>query len=193
MLKNFKKYNFILGSNSPRRSEILKEMGLDFKIIASNIDETIPKGMKNKNVPIYLAKEKANFLFKELNENEILITADTIVLMNDEIITKPSNKKDAKDILQKISNNKHEVITGICITSNSNQHSFSSKTEVFFNKISNSEIEYYLEKFKPYDKAGSYGIQEWLGLISVRKIIGSYTNVVGLPSSELYQELNKFI
>lgn len=193
MLNNFKKYNFILGSNSPRRSEILKEMGLDFKIIASNIDETIPKGMKNKNVPIYLAKEKANFLFKELNENEILITADTIVLMNDEIITKPSNKKDAKDILQKISNNKHEVITGICITSNSNQHSFSSKTEVFFNKISNSEIEYYLEKFKPYDKAGSYGIQEWLGLISVRKIIGSYTNVVGLPSSELYQELNKFI
>lgn len=193
MLNNFKKYNFILGSNSPRRSQILKEMGLDFKIIASNIDETIPKGIKNKNVPIYLAKEKANFLFKELNENEILITADTIVLMNDEIITKPSNKKDAKDILQKISNNKHEVITGICITSNSNQHSFSSKTEVFFNKISDSEIEYYLEKFKPYDKAGSYGIQEWLGLISVRKIIGSYTNVVGLPSSELYQELNKFI
>ena len=193
MLNNFKKYNFILGSNSPRRSQILKEMGLDFKIIASNIDETIPKAIKNKNVPIYLAKEKANFLFKELNENEILITADTIVLMNDEIITKPSNKKDAKDILQKISNNKHEVITGICITSNSNQHSFSSKTEVFFNKISNSEIEYYLEKFKPYDKAGSYGIQEWLGLISVRKIIGSYTNVVGLPSSELYQELNKFI
>ena len=193
MLNNFKKYNFILGSNSPRRSQILKEMGLDFKIIASNIDETIPKGIKNKNVPIYLAKEKANFLFKELNENEILITADTIVLMNDEIITKPSNKKDAKDILQKISNNKHEVITGICITSNSNQHSFSSKTEVFFNKISDSEIEYYLEKFKPYDKAGYYGIQEWLGLISVRKIIGSYTNVVGLPSSELYQELNKFI
>lgn len=193
MLNNFKKYNFILGSNSPRRSQILKEMGLDFKIIASNIDETIPKGIKNKNVPIFLAKEKANFLFKELNENEILITADTIVLMNDEIITKPSNKKDAKDILQKISNNKHEVITGICITSNSNQHSFSSKTEVFFNKISDSEIEYYLEKFKPYDKAGSYGIQEWLGLISVRKIIGSYTNVVGLPSSELYQELNKFI
>lgn len=193
MLNNFKQYNFILGSNSPRRSEILKEIGLDFKIIASNIDETIPKGIKNKNVPIYLAKEKANFLAKELNENEILITADTIVLMNDEIITKPLNKKDAKNILQKISNNKHEVITGVCITSNKNQHSFSSKTEVFFNKISDYEIEYYLEKFKPYDKAGSYGIQEWLGLISVRKIIGSYTNVVGMPSSKLYQELNKFI
>ena len=193
MLNNFKQYNFILGSNSPRRSEILKEIGLDFKIIASNIDETIPKGIKNKNVPIYLAKEKANFLAKELNENEILITADTIVLMNDEIITKPLNKKDAKNILQKISNNKHEVITGVCITSNRNQHSFSSKTEVFFNKIRDYEIEYYLEKFKPYDKAGSYGIQEWLGLISIRKIIGSYTNVVGMPSSKLYQELNKFI
>ena len=193
MLNNFKQYNFILWSNSPRRSEILKEIGLDFKIIASNIDETIPKGIKNKNVPIYLAKEKANFLAKELNENEILITADTIVLMNDEIITKPLNKKDAKNILQKISNNKHEVITGVCITSNRNQHSFSSKTEVFFNKIRDYEIEYYLEKFKPYDKAGSYGIQEWLGLISIRKIIGSYTNVVGMPSSELYQELNKFI
>lgn len=193
MLNNFKQYNFILGSNSPRRSEILKEIGLDFKIIASNIDETIPKGIKNKNVPIYLAKEKANFLAKELNENEILITADTIVLMNNEILTKPLNKKDAKNILQKISNNKHEVITGVCITSNRNQHSFSSKTEVFFNKIRDYEIEYYLEKFKPYDKAGSYGIQEWLGLISIRKIIGSYTNVVGMPSSELYQELNKFI
>ena len=113
--------------------------------------------------------------------------------MNDKIITKPLNKNEAKNILQKISNNKHEVITGVCITSNSNQHAFSSKTEVFFNKISDYEIEYYLEKFKPYDKAGSYGIQEWLGIISVRKIIGSYTNVVGLPSSELYQELNKFI
>ena len=193
MLNNFNQYNFILGSNSPRRSEILKDIGIDFKIRASNIDETIPKGIKNKNVPIFLAKEKANFLAKELNENEILITADTIVLMNDKIITKPLNKKEAKNILQKISNNKHEVITGVCITSNSNQHAFSSKTEVFFNKINDYEIEYYLEKFKPYDKAGSYGIQEWLGIISVRKIIGSYTNVVGLPSSELYQELNKFI
>lgn len=193
MLNNFNKYNFILGSNSPRRSEILKDIGIDFKIRASNIDETIPKGIKNKNVPIFLAKEKANFLAKELNENEILITADTIVLMNDKIITKPLNKNEAKNILQKISNNKHEVITGVCITSNSNQHAFSSKTEVFFNKINDYEIEYYLEKFKPYDKAGSYGIQEWLGIISVRKIIGSYTNVVGLPSSELYQELNKFI
>ena len=193
MINNFNKYNFILGSNSTRRSEILKDIGIDFKIRASNIDETIPKGIKNKNVPIFLAKEKANFLAKELNENEILITADTIVLMNDKIITKPLNKKEAKNILQKISNNKHEVITGVCITSNSNQHAFSSKTEVFFNKINDYEIEYYLEKFKPYDKAGSYGIQEWLGIISVRKIIGSYTNVVGLPSSELYQELNKFI
>ena len=193
MLNNFNQYNFILGSNSTRRSEILKDIGIDFKIRASNIDETIPKGIKNKNVPIFLAKEKANFLAKELNENEILITADTIVLMNDKIITKPLNKNEAKNILQKISNNKHEVITGVCITSNSNQHAFSSKTEVFFNKINDYEIEYYLEKFKPYDKAGSYGIQEWLGIISVRKIIGSYTNVVGLPSSELYQELNKFI
>ncbi|MDA9325157.1 Maf family nucleotide pyrophosphatase [Flavobacteriales bacterium] len=193
MLNNFNQYNFILGSNSPRRSEILKDMGIDFKIRASNIDETIPKGIKNKNVPIFLAKEKANFLAKELNENEILITADTIVLMNDKIITKPLNKNEAKNILQKISNNMHEVITGVCITSKSNQHAFSSKTEVFFNKINDYEIEYYLEKFKPYDKAGSYGIQEWLGIISVRKIIGSYTNVVGLPSSELYQELNKFI
>ena len=149
MLNNFKQYNFILGSNSPRRSEILKEIGLDFKIIASNIDETIPKGIKNKNVPIYLAKEKANFLAKELNENEILITADTIVLMNDEIITKPLNKKDAKNILQKISNNKHEVITGVCITSNRNQHSFSSKTEVFFNKIRDYEIEYYAGSRSP--------------------------------------------
>ena len=193
MLNNFNKYNFILGSNSPRRIEILKDIGIDFKIRASNIDETIPKGIKNKNVPIFLAKEKASFLAKGLNENEILITADTIVLMNNEILTKPLNKKDAKNILQKISNNKHEVITGVCITSNKNQHSFSSKTEVFFNKIRDYEIEYYLEKFKPYDKAGSYGIQEWLGLISIRKIIGSYTNVVGMPSSELYQELNKFI
>tara|TARA_B110000263_G_scaffold51560_1_gene43147 strand:+ start:335 stop:916 length:582 start_codon:yes stop_codon:yes gene_type:complete len=193
MLKNLDKYNIILASNSPRRKEILKDMGIKFEVRASNIDENITSNLAAKDVPIFLAQKKSEVLRNRLKENEILITADTVVLYNNEIITKPTNYKNAREILKKLSNKKHEVITGVCLSNKDKTSLFASKTDVTFNKLSDYEIDLYIKIFKPYDKAGSYGIQEWIGLIGVKKINGSYTNVVGLPSSRLYQELNKFI
>jgi septum formation protein len=193
MLEKIKKYNFILGSNSPRRKGILKEMGINFDIRVSNIDETIPKGIKSNDAPVFLAKSKSHDLKEKLKPNEILITADTLVFLNNEIISKPSNNKQAKETLEKLSNKKHTVITGVCICTIEKEKSFSATTEISFNKLDNKDIEHYVEKFNPSDKAGSYGIQEWIGLIGIEEINGSYTNVVGLPSAKLYQELKKFI
>jgi len=193
MLEKTKKYNFILGSNSPRRKNILKEMGIDFDIRVSNIDETIPKGIKSNDAPVFLARSKSRDLKEKLKPNEILITADTLVFLKKEIISKPSNNKQARETLEKLSNKKHKVITGVCICTIEKEKSFSVTTEISFNKLDNKDIEHYVAKFNPSDKAGSYGIQEWIGLIGIEEINGSYTNVVGLPSAKLYQELKKFI
>jgi len=193
MLEKTKKYNFILGSNSPRRKNILKEMGIDFDVRVSNIDETIPKGIKSNDAPVFLARSKSRDLKEKLKPNEILITADTLVFLKKEIISKPSNNKQARETLEKLSNKKHKVITGVCICTIEKEKSFSVTTEISFNKLDNKDIEHYVAKFNPSDKAGSYGIQEWIGLIGIEEINGSYTNVVGLPSAKLYQELKKFI
>lgn len=193
MLKKFKNYNFILGSNSPRRKEILKEIGLDFSIYPSNIEENFNKEIELKNIPVFLAEKKANALKNKLKENDILITADTVVIYNDELLSKPENTYQAKEMLEKLSGKSHKVITGVCLLSKNNKSIFSSKTIVTFNELDKFEIEFYINKYKPFDKAGSYGIQEWIGLIGIKKIEGSYTNVVGLPASMLYSKLKKFI
>lgn len=193
MLKKFKNYNFILGSNSPRRKEILKEIGLDFSIYPSNIEENFNKEIELKNIPVFLAEKKANALKNKLKENDILITADTVVIYNDELLSKPENTYQAKEMLEKLSGKSHKVITGVCLLSKNNKYIFSSKTIVTFNELDKFEIEFYINKYKPFDKAGSYGIQEWIGLIGIKKIEGSYTNVVGLPASMLYSKLKKFI
>ena len=193
MLKKFKNYNFILGSNSPRRKEILKEIGLDFSVYPSNIDENFNKEMKLENIGVFLAEKKANAIKNELKENDILITADTTVIHNNELLSKPENSYQAKEMLEKLSGKSHKVITGVCLLSKKNKSIFSSKTIVTFNDLDKFEIEFYVNKYKPFDKAGSYGIQEWVGLIGVKKIEGSYTNVVGLPASMVYTELKKFI
>ena len=193
MLKKFKNYNFILGSNSPRRKEILKEIGLDFSIYPSNIDENFNKEIELEDIPVFLAEKKANALKNKLKENDILITADTIVIYKNELLTKPENAYQAKEMLEKLSGKSHKVITGVCLLSKNNKSIFSSKTIVTFNDLDKFEIEFYIKKYKPFDKAGSYGIQEWIGLIGVKKIEGSYTNVVGLPASMVYTELKKFI
>ena len=193
MLKKFKNYNFILGSNSPRRKEILKEIGLDISICPSNIDENFNKEIKLKDIPVFLAEKKANALKNILKENDILITADTIVIYNNELLSKPENTYQAQEMLEKLSGKSHKVITGVCLLSKNNKSIFSSKTIVTFNDLDKFEIEFYINKYKPFDKAGSYGIQEWIGLIGVKKIEGSYTNVVGLPASMVYSELKKFI
>lgn len=193
MLENIKKYNIILGSNSPRRKKILEELGLKVKVIGSNIDESIIQNKNLEKVPVLLAKKKAFALKNKIKSNDLLITADTIVLLKDEILTKPQNEEDAKRILSKISSKTHQVITGVCILINGKEHSFSNTTKVSFDKLDLNEIDFYIKKYKPFDKAGSYGIQEWIGLIGIKKINGSYSNVVGLPASRLYQELKRLI
>lgn len=193
MLKKFKNYNFILGSNSPRRKEILKEIGLEFSIYPSNIDENFNKEIELKDIPVFLAEKKANALKNKLKENDILITADTIVIYKNELLSKPENSYQAKEMLEKLSGKSHKVITGVCLSNKNNKSIFSCETIVTFNDLNKFEIEFYVNKYKPFDKAGSYGIQEWIGLIGVKKIEGSYTNVVGLPASMVYTELKKFI
>jgi septum formation protein len=193
MLKKFKNYNFILGSNSPRRKEILKEIGLDFSVYPSNIDENFNKEIELEDIPVFLAEKKANALKKKLKENDILITADTIVIYKNELLSKPENTCQAKEMLEKLSGKSHKVITGVCLSNKNNKSIFSCETIVTFNDLNKFEIEFYVNKYKPFDKAGSYGIQEWIGLIGVKKIEGSYTNVVGLPASMVYTELKKFI
>ena len=193
MLKKFKNYNFILGSNSPRRKEILKEIGLDFSVHPSNIDENFNKEMRLENIGVFLAEKKANAIKNELKENHILITADTTVIHNNELLSKPENTYQAKEMLEKLSGKSHKVITGVCLSNKNNKSIFSCETIVTFNDLNKFEIEFYINKYKPFDKAGSYGIQEWIGLIGVKKIEGSYTNVVGLPASMVYTELKKFI
>jgi septum formation protein len=193
MLKQFKNYNFILGSNSPRRKEILKDIGLNFSVFPSNIEENFNKNIKLENIGAFLAEKKANAIKNELKENDLLITADTTVIHNNELLSKPENTLQAKEMLNKLSGKSHKVITGVCLLSKNKKSSFSCETIVTFNDLDQIEIEFYINKFKPFDKAGSYGIQEWIGLIGIKKIEGLYTNVVGLPASMLYTELKKFI
>jgi len=193
MLKQFKNYNFILGSNSPRRKEILKDIGLNFSVFPSNIEENFNKNIKLENIGAFLAEKKANAIKNELKENDLLITADTTVIHNNELLSKPENTLQAKEMLNKLSGKSHKVITGVCLLSKNKKSTFSCETIVTFNDLDKIEIEFYINKFKPFDKAGSYGIQEWIGLIGIKKIEGLYTNVVGLPASMLYTELKKFI
>ena len=149
--------------------------------------------IKLENIGSFLAEKKANAIKNKLKENDILITADTTVIHNNELLSKPENTLQAKEMLNKLSGKSHKVITGVCLTSKNKKYKFSCKTIVTFNDLEKIEIEFYINKFKPFDKAGSYGIQEWIGLIGIKKIEGSYTNVVGLPASMLYTELKKFI
>ena len=193
LIEKLKKYNLILGSNSPRRKEILEEMGLKINIVASDIDEYYNENIKPHEVPVFLAEKKSKALNYLIKEKDILITADTIVLLKNKILSKPKDQVDAKKILLDLSSQTHDVITGVCIASCKKTLSFSCSTSVTFNSIDENDIDYYIKKYKPFDKAGSYGIQEWIGLIGINKINGSYSNVVGLPSSRLYHELKRFI
>ena len=193
MLDKIKKYKIILGSNSKRRKEILLKMGINFIVRSYNDNEKVPKKIMAEDHCTFLAKKKSDALKKQLNENEILITADTTVVIDNIVLNKPKDSQNACEMLRKISGKEHLVITGVCLADNIKQFIFSEKTKVRFQKLNEEEIQYYIKKYQPFDKAGSYGIQEWIGLIGVESIDGSYTNVVGLPSSRLYNELNKFI
>jgi septum formation protein len=184
----------ILASKSPRRRELLKAMGFEFEIRTKEVDESFPDTLSKEEVAIYLCEKKASaFANDEIAEDEILITADTIVCLNGLILNKPGDRAHAIAMLEMLSGAKHEVITGVCLRSAGRMVSFFVSTDVYFKQLSSAEIEYYVDHYKPFDKAGAYGIQEWIGYTGIDKIEGSYFNVVGLPTAKLYAELKNFI
>ena len=193
MLKNLKKYQIILASKSPRRQQLLKELGLDFTVkIKENIKENYPSHLQKEEISIFLANLKAKAFVENLKAKELIITADTIVCLKDEVLGKPKNKEESVKMLFQLSNKTHEVITGVCVLSKEKKKVFFSKTKVFFKKLSLEEINFYVDNFQPFDKAGAYGIQEWIGLSAIEKIEGSYFNVVGLPVQKLYECLKNW-
>lgn len=190
ILENLKKYQIILASNSPRRKELLSGLNLDYKVkILPDIDETYPDTLKGEDIPLYIARKKAEAYKAIMDDNELIITADTIVYTDGEVLGKPKDEADARRMLQALSDRSHQVITGVCITTSGFQRSFASVTEVTFDTLTDDEINFYISTYSPMDKAGAYGIQEWIGFIGVSKLNGSYFNVMGLPVQRLYREL----
>lgn len=186
-------YRIILASRSPRRQQMLEELGLKFDIVIKEYDESYPDGLRGDEIARYIAYEKAALFINQLADNEIVIAADTIVWCNNHVLGKPVDRNDAARILKEISGNTHEVITGVSFRSKTGELTFSDSTKVTFDKLSEEEIYYYIDNYKPYDKAGAYGIQEWIGIVACNHIDGSYFNVVGLPVQKVYKELLKFI
>lgn len=182
------KYKVILSSNSPRRKELFAGLGIDFDVrVISGIDESYPSDIPLKDVPQYIAKEKAAAY--DIATDELVVTADTVVIVDNEILGKPVDEDEARKMLRKLSGRSHEVITGVCLTTCELQRSFAVKSEVTFKKLSEEEIEYYVKNYHPLDKAGAYGIQEWIGYIGVTSLYGSYFNVMGMPVQRIYEEL----
>ncbi len=179
----------ILFSKSPRRQELLKLMGLDFEVITKEVDESYPAELLPEQVAQYIAEKKAHAFDDEIND-ELLITADTIVAIDGEILGKPTDEADAFRMLKLLSGKTHQVYTGVSILHQHKISSFTDKTDVEIKELTNDEINYYITQYKPYDKAGAYGIQEWFGVVAVEAIHGSYTNVMGLPTEKLYKQLN---
>jgi septum formation protein len=187
-------YKLILASASPRRRELLAAAGFKFELEAGfKTDESYPVNLKGEEIPLHIARKKSEAFPRPLDKMEILITADTIVYQDDEVLLKPESDHEAREILFKISGNSHFVFTGVCLRSAQHVIDFVASTEVRFGILSEKEINYYIQNYKPYDKAGAYGIQEWIGYVGVEQIIGSYFNVMGMPVHMLYRELERFI
>jgi len=185
-------YKIILASKSPRRKELLAGLNLPFEVIVHEVDEIFPEVLPMEEIPVYLAKLKAEPFINELKSDTLVITADTIVWIDGAVLGKPNDYQHAADMLRQLSGKKHVVVTGVCLTTKEKQVAFSASTDVWFKDLSDVEIDYYLKNYQPYDKAGSYGVQEWIGYIAIERIEGSYFNVMGLPVQRLYEELKKF-
>ena len=193
MLINLKKYNIVLASKSPRRQELLKGIGLEFSVLTKDVDESYSKNISVFDVAPFLSLKKAKaFGESELPENYMIITADTVVVVNDRILGKPTDADEARKMLRLLSGTKHSVITGVTVRTAEKIKTFSVTSKVSFDVLDEEEIEYYVNEYKPFDKAGSYGIQEWIGYIGVNSVEGSYFNVMGLPTQKLYQMLKRF-
>ena len=186
-------YRLILASNSPRRRELLAGLDMDFQVrVIDGIDESYPEGIAVEQIPLYISRKKADAYRTSMADDELVITADTIVAADNTILGKPAGRDDAAAMLRLLSGRKHQVVTGVTFTTTDRQHSFSVSTDVWFAPMSEEDISYYVDRYRPFDKAGAYGIQEWIGYIGVERIEGSYFNVVGLPVQRLYTELKKF-
>lgn len=190
MLDNLKKYNVILASNSPRRKELLAGLGVKYEVrTLPDVDESYPAHLQGADIPLYISREKAAAYRALMKPGELMITADTIVWLDGKVLGKPIDREDAVQMLRAMSSKTHEVFTGVCITTTEWQRSFTARTEVRFSHLSEKEITYYVDTFQPMDKAGAYGVQEWIGYIGVEYISGSYYNIMGLPVQKLYKEL----
>lgn len=193
MLENTSGYRVLLASKSPRRRELLKMLDIPFDIAPSvDVDETYPADMEAKEVPLFLSTLKARAYASLIKSNELIITADTVVINNGEVLGKPHSVKEAAAMLRRMAGHSHTVVTGVCLTSSERQVSFEVTTEVCFAELTDEEIDYYVHKYKPLDKAGAYGIQEWIGAVAVAGIEGSFYNVMGLPIHQLYRQLCAF-
>lgn len=185
------KYELILASASPRRQQILTEAGYEFVVSPAHTDESFSPEHPSLDVARYLAEKKAKAFQGKITDQQLVITADTTVVLGNAILNKPADEQEAYQMLRSLSGRQHQVITGVCLYTNQKEYSFSDTTEVWFKELSDEEIWYYIRNYKPFDKAGSYGIQEWIGMIGITKIEGSYFNVMGLPIHRVAEELRK--
>lgn len=194
MLDNLDKYRIILASNSPRRRELLAGLGINFEVrVLPDIDESYPEGeLATEDIPEYIAVKKADANRSQMAADELLITADTVVIVDGDVLGKPADADEARRMLHRISGRTHQVITGVCIATAGRRHSFYVSTDVTFKVLTDAEIDYYISEYRPFDKAGAYGIQEWIGYIGVTGLNGSYFNVMGLPVQRIYTELLGF-
>lgn len=193
MLDNIKKYNIVLASNSPRRKELLQRMGLNFKVrTLFGIDESYPDSLRGEDIVRYISRSKANAYRSSMAPDELLITADTIVYIDGKVLGKPQSPENAKEMLRTLSGKIHQVITGVTILTANRTEDFGVTSQVKFAELTDDEINFYVDNYLPFDKAGAYGIQEWIGIVAVEEIKGSYFNVVGLPVQRLYQKLKTF-
>lgn len=193
MLDNLKNYDIILASNSPRRKELLQRLGLPFKVrTLFGVDESFPENLRGEEIALYIARKKAEAYKSSMSSNELLITADTIVCLDGVVMGKPYGAENAKTILRQLSGRVHQVITGVTVLTQVKRESFAVASHVKFANVTEDEIDYYVDNYLPFDKAGAYGIQEWFGLVAVEELRGSYFNVMGLPVQRLYTVLKQF-
>lgn len=193
MLENLKKYHIVLASNSPRRRELLGGLDVDYEVrVLKDVDESYPEGLPGEEIPQYISRKKAEAYSRTMRDDELIITADTIVWADGEVLGKPADEADARRMLKALSGRTHRVITGVTLTTReAGSRTFATVSEVTFDTLTDEEIDYYVERYRPMDKAGAYGIQEWIGYVGVTSLSGSYFNVMGLPVQRLYKELKK--
>lgn len=193
MLENLSHYRILLASNSPRRRELLSGLGLNYEVVSlPEIDESYPPTLQGVEIPTYIARQKAQAYRELMTSDTLLITADTIVWLDGKVYGKPADAQEARAMLKELSGKKHTVITGMALTTHDRQKAFAVESYVTFDNLDDAEIDYYVEHYKPFDKAGAYGIQEWIGYIGVTGLEGSYFNVMGLPVQRLYKELKQW-